>query len=156
MLALIAAYAQNRTIGAEGVIPWHIPGEQRRFRWLTTGQTVIMGRRTFIEIGRSLPNRTTIILSRTKTYQTPNCFTVRSLEEALERAATRHTFIAGGAALYTATLEMVEKMFLTEIHDTVPGDTFFPTFPESDFRRKVVASFSGELPYTYVTYTRIR
>ncbi len=155
MIALIAAYDANRAIGFQGKIPWNIPGEQRRFRELTTGSTVIMGRRTFLEIGKPLSHRTTILLSHTISYQSENCFTAHSLEEAIAKSPTSNIYIAGGAALYAQSIPLVEKMYLTEIHSTFSGDTFFPSFPREQFQRKIDAYVPGIVPFTYVTYTRI-
>ncbi len=84
MIALIAAYSKNHVIGNQGRIPWKIKGEQKRFKELTTGNIVIMGRRSYEEIGKPLPNRTTIVISKTQKYEGENCFTCESLAEALE------------------------------------------------------------------------
>lgn len=154
MIALIAAYARNRVIGLNGKIPWKIEGEQGRFRELTTGNVVIMGRRTFEEIGRPLPDRTTIVVSNTKTFTGKDCYTAHSLTEAIKLAGKRDIFISGGESLYRESLVFVEKMYLTEIDFTPSGDTFFPAFDESQFTKEVVSSHKGEIPYTYVTYTR--
>ena len=93
MIALIAALSKNRVIGKEGRIPWKIKGEQRRFKELTTGNVVIMGRRSYEEIGRPLPGRTTIVVSSTKTFTGDNCYTARSLQEAIRFAGDRDIFI---------------------------------------------------------------
>ena len=89
MLGLIVAYAENRVIGKDGMIPWKIKGEQLRFKELTTGNVVIMGRKSYEEIGRPLPNRTTIVISGTKNFDQENCFTVKSVKEAIELAGDR-------------------------------------------------------------------
>ena len=113
MIALIVALAKNHVIGNNGYIPWKIKGEQKRFKDLTMGNVVIMGRRSFEEIGRPLPNRTTIVVSSTKEYTGENCFTVRSLQEAIELAGNKDVFISGGARLYEEALPIVEKMYIT-------------------------------------------
>lgn len=154
MLALIAAYAERRVIGFQGKIPWHIPGEQSRFRMLTTGQTVIMGRRTYAEIGRPLPDRITIVLSHDPSFSPPGCQTASSLSAALDLVTTSDVFLAGGGAVYAEGLSLAQKLFLTEIHADFPGDTFFPVFEERDFLRKVIATVPAPIPYTYLTYTR--
>ena len=119
MIALIVALAKNHVIGNNGYIPWKIKGEQKRFKDLTTGNVVIMGRRSFEEIGRPLPNRIIIVVSSTKEYTGENCFTVRSLQEAIELAGNKDVFISGGARLYEEALPMVEKMYITEIDKKV-------------------------------------
>lgn len=154
MIALIVALAKNHVIGNNGYIPWKIKGEQKRFKDLTIGNVVIMGRRSFEEIGRPLPNRTTIVVSSTKEYTGENCFTVRSLQEAIELAGNKDVFISGGARLYEEALPIVEKMYITEIDKNVDGDTYFPQFAEEDFIKELNERVEGEIPYTYVTYTR--
>ena len=154
MVALIVAYTQNRVIGNQGCIPWKIKGEQKRFRELTTGNVVIMGRRSYEEIGRPLPNRTTIVVSNTKNFDAENCITAKSLAEALELAGDRKVYISGGARLYEEALPLVEKMYITEIDAEIEGDTFFPVFDESLYDKEINERFEGEIPYTYVTYTR--
>ncbi len=155
MVGLIVAYSKNRAIGKDGQIPWRIKGEQKRFRELTTGNVVIMGRRSYEEIGRPLPNRYTIVVSNTKKFEAENCTTVGSLKEALEIAdKDKNVYISGGAGLYREAIDIVDKMFITEIDAEIDGDTFFPEFEEKDFLREVECHVDGEIPYTYVTYTR--
>lgn len=155
MIGLIVAYSKNRAIGKDGQIPWRIKGEQKRFRELTTGNVVIMGRRSYEEIGRPLPNRYTIVVSNTKKFEAENCTTARSLKEALEIAdKDKNVYISGGAGLYREAIDIVDKMFITEIDAEIEGDTFFPEFEEKDFHREVESHVEGEIPFTYVTYTR--
>ena len=154
MVALIVAYAKNRVIGNQGIIPWKIKCEQKRFRELTTGNAVVMGRRSFEEIGKPLPNRMNIVVSSTKEFTGENCYTVSSLKEAIQLAGNRDIFVSGGARLYEEALPIVEKMYITEIEETIDGDTYFPEFDEEDFVKVIDERFEGEIPYTYVTYTR--
>jgi len=154
MIALIVAYAKNKVIGNNGCIPWKIKGEQKRFRELTTGNVVVMGRKSYEEIGKPLPNRTTIVVSRTKNFDAENCMTAKSLAEAIEMAGDRKLYISGGAGLYKEALPLVEKMYITEIDCEIEGDTFFPEFDENQFDKQIDERFEGEIPYTYVTYTR--
>lgn len=156
MIALIVAYAKNQVIGNKGCIPWKIRGEQKRFKELTTGNVVIMGRRSFEEIGKPLPNRTTIVVSATKNFTGENCYTVGSLQEAIKLAGDRDVFISGGARLYEEALPIVDKMYITEIDKTIEGDTYFPQFEQRDFIKEINERFEGEIPYTYVTYTRTK
>lgn len=154
MLAIIAAYAKNRVIGKEGRIPWNIKGEQSRFRELTTGNVVIMGRRTYEEIGHPLPNRDTIVVSTTKRFEAEHCRTAASLQEAIRMAGNRDIFVSGGAALYREALPYADRLYLTEIEAEVEGDTYFPEFEESRYEKKIDQEVFGELPYRYVTYER--
>lgn len=153
MIALIAAYTKNYVIGKKGRIPWKIKGEQKRFKELTMGNVVIMGRKSYEEIGHPLPNRTNIIISRTKEYSNENCFTVKSLQEALKLAGDKDVYIAGGSGLYKEAISIVDKMFITEIETEIEGDTYFPKFDERNFTKEINEHFDGEIPYTYVTYT---
>lgn len=154
MIALIVAFAKNQVIGNKGQIPWKIKGEQRRFKELTTGNVVIMGRRSYEEIGKPLPNRTTIVVSNTKNFDGENCFTAKSLKEAIRLAGNRNIYISGGAKLYEEALPLVEKMYITEIDCDIEGDTYFPPFDSEQFVKEINERFEGEIPYTYVTYTR--
>lgn len=154
MVALIVAYTKNRVIGNKGCIPWKIKGEQKRFRELTTGNVVVMGRRSYEEIGRPLPNRTTIVVSNTKNFDCENCMTAKSLAEALELAGDRKVYISGGARLYEEALPLVEKMYITEIDAKIEGDTYFPMFDEALYEKEINERVEGEIPYTYVTYAR--
>lgn len=154
MIALIVAFAKNQVIGNKGCIPWKIKGEQKRFKELTTGNVVIMGRRSYEEIGRPLPNRTTIVISGTKNFDDDNCMTVKSVSEAINLAGDRDIYISGGARVYEEALPFVEKMFITEIDLEVEGDTYFPSFDKEQFVKEINEKFDDEIPYTYVTCTR--
>ena len=157
MISLIVAYAKNHVIGNKGCIPWRIKGEQKRFKELTTGNVVIMGRRSYEEIGHPLPNRMNIIVSNTKRFEAENCMTASSLEEAIRLAGDREIFISGGARLYEEAMPLVEKMYVTEIECEIEGDTYFPDFDKEQFDKEIVERHDeGEIPYTYVTYTSSR
>lgn len=162
MVSLIVAYDKNFLIGNNGKIPWDIPGEQTRFKNLTTGNVVIMGRKTFEEIfnklGKGLPNRENIIISTTKNFECENCYTVKSFKEAIEFSEKnfpgKDIFISGGKAVYEEAIPVVEKMYVTEIDNVYYGDTFFPVFIESNFNKEIVEKKQGDVNYQYVTYTK--
>ena len=154
MLALIAAVSKNNVIGNKGVIPWKIKGEQKRFKELTTGNTVIMGKRSFEEIGKPLPNRRTIVISSTASYQAENCITLESLAEAIAYVREEDAFVAGGEQLYREALPLVDVMYLTRIDLEVEGDTYFPDFREEEFELVSEEGFEGEISYQYQTYIR--
>lgn len=154
MISLIVAYAKNRVIGYQGKIPWAIKGEQKRFRELTTGNIVIMGRKSYEEIGKPLPNRYTIVVSGTKRFEEDNCTTACSLAEALRLAGDRDCFISGGARLYKEAIPLVDKMYVTLIDVVIPGDTFFPEFDETEWVCEEKQRVEGKIPYQYVTYVR--
>lgn len=158
MIALIVAFTKNRVIGNKGQIPWHIKGEQRRFRELTTGNVVIMGRKSYEEIGHPLPNRFTVVVSNTAKFEAENCTTATSLPEAIQMAEKlqpgKHIYISGGAGLYREAMDLVQKMYITEVEAVIEGDTYFPEFDEKLFTKTVDERVEGEIPFTYVTYTR--
>lgn len=154
MIALIVAMTPDRVIGREGRIPWNIPGEQKRFKELTMGHTIVMGRRTYEEIGRPLPGRRTIVVSTTKNFDQPGCRTAGSLTEALALSAGEDVYISGGSRLYEEALPLADALYLTEIEKKIEGDTYFPEFDESRYLKRVEEKHGGEIPYTYVTYMR--
>lgn len=158
MIGLIVAYTKNRVIGNKGQIPWRIKGEQRRFKELTTGNVVIMGRRSYDEIGHPLPNRFTIVVSKTADYKAENCVTVPSLTEAVEYAKKNrpdeNIYLSGGAGIYKEGLPLAEKLFITEVDLEIEGDTRFPEFDESLYEKTIDERVEGEIPFTYVTYTK--
>lgn len=133
MIAIIAAVAKNRVIGKDGRIPWHIPADMEHFKKLTLGNVVIMGRRTYEEIGRPLSGRMTYLVSRTLRVEAENCHTVASLPEALQAAGERDVFICGGAMLYEEALPIADCLYLTELEGEVDGDTFFPAIDKDLF-----------------------
>lgn len=154
MIALIVAHSKNNVIGNKGRIPWNIKGELRRYKELTTGNVVIMGRRSYEEIGKPLPNRTNIVLSTTKTYEGENLITARSLKEALDIAGDRDVYISGGEKIFEEAIHIVDKMYITLVDKVIEGDTYFPDFNKKDFVKQIDEHFHGEIPYTYMTYTR--
>ena len=158
MTALIVAYTKNRVIGRKGIIPWNLKNEKKRFKALTTNNVVVMGRKTFEEIGSPLPNRITVVVSSKKIFRYENCYTVKTLNEAMELAHRKFPemdiYISGGERLYRESLRAVDKMFITEIDAVMEGDTFFPVFDENDFYRETEGEFKEEFTYRYLTYTR--
>lgn len=115
---------------------------------------VIIGRRSFEEIGKPLSNRTTIVISNTTSFYEENCFTAKSLQEAIKLVGDRDVYISGGAKLYEQALPIVEKMYITEIETEIEGDTYFPQFQEELFVKEVIERMNGEIPYNYITYTK--
>ncbi|MGU8121976.1 dihydrofolate reductase [Clostridium perfringens] len=157
MISIIVAMSENNVIGNNGKIPWKIKGEQKRFKDLTIGNTIIMGRKSFDEIGKPLPNRKTILISKTKKIIDTSCITVNSLKDALEITRKEsEVFIAGGGQVYKDAMPYVDRIYLTVIHKNVDGDTFFPQLNKNDFKKTYEEYVDGEIPYTYYTYDRIK
>ncbi len=125
----LAAMARNRVIGREGRIPWHLPEDFRWFKRMTTGQVVVMGRKTFESIGRPLPNRETIVLSRSG-FSHPGVRTAASLAELGMEGDPRRVFICGGAQVYAAALPSCSDLYLTLVEREVEGDALFPAFED--------------------------
>jgi dihydrofolate reductase len=129
-ISIIVALAPNGVIGRNGTLPWRLSDDLKRFRRLTMGHTIIMGRRTWESIGRPLPGRTTIVVTRQRNYQLPDGVHVAcSLDEAIEIASTRNeeeAFVVGGAELYHEALSHVDRFYFTEVAADVEGDTYFP------------------------------
>lgn len=125
----IAAMSRNRVIGAGNHIPWHLPEELRWFQATTTGHTLVMGRKTYESIGKPLPNRSTIVLSRTAT-NIPGVRVVRSLAEIDPASEPGDVFICGGRQIYELALPFCSDLFLTLVHRQVTGETLFPPFEE--------------------------
>ena len=155
MISIIVAVAKGGAIGKEGKMPWKIPGEQRQFKELTTGHVVIMGRTSYEEIGHPLPNRTIIVVSKTKVFSGENLYTVKSLQEAIERAGQEEIFIAGGAELFQEALPLANKIYMTYVDMEVPdADRFFPIFHEEEYKREEIEKVGGETSYLRVLYTK--
>ena len=155
MISIIVAVAKGGAIGKEGKMPWKIPGEQRQFKDLTTGHVVIMGRRSYEEIGHPLPERTNIVVSKTKVFSGENLYTVKSLQEAIERAGQEEIFIAGGAEIFQEALPLADKIYMTYVEMEVPdADRFFPNFSEEEYKREEIEKVGGETSYLRVLYTK--
>ena len=134
-LSLIVAVAQNNVIGSGNQLPWHLPDDLRRFKALTLGKPIVMGRRTYDSIGRPLPGRTNIVVSRQTGLTIAGCTVVPSLEAALAAAgAGAEVMIIGGAAIFREALPIAQRIYLTRVHATVPGDIFLPQLDPRQWR----------------------
>ena len=155
MIGLIVARSQNNVIGKNGQIPWRIKGEQKQFKELTTGNVVVMGRKSYEEIGHPLPNRKTIVVSRTKQYEGENLATAGSVKEAIEMAGKQNVYISGGYGLYKEAIPFVDVMYITEVQTNIEdGDVFFPEFDENDFDKTEGETGGEEIKFIRTTYTR--
>ena len=155
MVGLIVARSKNNVIGKNGQIPWKIKGEQKQFRELTTGNAVIMGRKSYEEIGHPLPNRMNIVVSRSANYTGENLVTVGSLQEAIETAGDVDVYVAGGYGLFLEAISMVDKMYITEIDIEIEdGDVFFPEFDKNNFDITIDETAGEDIKYTRTVYVR--
>lgn len=159
-LSIIAAMARNRTIGINNTLPWRIPEDLKRFKALTMGHRIIMGRKTFDSIGKPLPGRTTVIVTRNRGLPVPaGCLVTHSLEEAIAACAGNlEVFVAGGAELYAQALSLADTLYLTELQQEVDGDAHFPEFGRSVWqeiaRERRSQTEPQALEYHFVTYRR--
>lgn len=130
MIYHVVAVADNSVIGNENKLPWHFSSDLKFFKSLTTGHTVVMGRKTFDSIGKALPDRENIVISRAAHAPVPGVTFVTSVPEALKIAQKGDTFIIGGASVYHQTREALDGVYLTRIYASYPGDAFYPGVPE--------------------------
>ena len=131
LISAIVAISQNNVIGRDGHLPWHLSADLKRFKTITTGHSIILGRKNYDDIGRPLPNRTNYVLTRNADFQAPGCIVCNSLSEALESARAANEiecFIIGGAAVYSEAMPLVQKLYVTRVLANVAGDVFFPNW----------------------------
>jgi dihydrofolate reductase len=156
-LSLIVAHAKNNVIGINNTLPWHLPEDLKRFRALTTGHHIIMGRKTYESLGRLLPGRTTIIVTRNKQYLQHGALIAHSMQAALVLAAgDAEPFVIGGAELYKDALTLATKLYITEVQADVAGDAFFEQIDLKVWQlseKKDHVSANG-LNYSDLIYTR--
>jgi len=154
-IILIAAMAANRVIGLNNTIPWHVPGEQKRFRETTWGHALVMGRRTHESIGRPLPGRRNIVVTRNVNYLAPGCEIVHSLTEAYSLCrGEQRVFNIGGEQLYSQGITHADTLILTILQKSFAGDAYFPEFTTLDFQRTEIKTVPSLLPYTIETYRK--
>jgi dihydrofolate reductase len=156
MIKIIVAMSKNRVIGNNNELIWKLSSDLKRFKELTTGHPVVMGRKTYESIGRPLPNRRNIIITRNSEYEVEGCETVSSLEEALLLTGS-NCFIIGGGEIYKQSLELADKIYLTVVHHEFEGDTQFPelgtewaTIDTKDF----TADEKNQYDYSFIEYER--
>jgi dihydrofolate reductase len=157
IISLLVAIARNGVIGRDNALPWHLPEDLKRFKALTLGHPVIMGRKNYESIGKPLPGRENIVVTRSAQYAAPGCRVARSLEAALSSAAgTDEIFVIGGAEIFTLALPLAHRLQVTEIHADVVGDVVFPDYSRGEWReisREPGAGAQG-LRYDFVVYAR--
>lgn len=133
LISLMVAMSSNRVIGRNGCLPWRLPADLQRFKRLTMGQSVLMGRRTYQAIGRPLPGRQIIVLSCNPEFQADGCRVAADLNSGITAARSDELFICGGGEVYRQALPLAEKIYLTELLRQVEGDTCFPELPPGEF-----------------------
>jgi len=159
MLIMIAAIAENFALGKDNDLIWHLPDDFKRFKQLTSGHYIIMGRKTFESFPKPLPNRTHVIITRQKDYVAEGCLVVASMEEALAiLPKNEDAFIIGGGEIYQLALPFANKMELTKVHTSLEADTFFPLFAMEDWMLTTEEYHPKDekhlYDFTYETYCR--
>ena len=156
-LNIIAARSLNNVIGNDLDIPWHAKGEQKLFKEITRDSVLIMGRKTYESIGRPLPGRFTIIVTRNAGYSQANCEIAANLEDAIKlaRAQNKPVFIAGGGQIYEQALPLVNAVHLTTVQCEVEGNIHFPNFPTDQFTLVEEKSFQSNIDYVYQYFRRV-
>lgn len=154
-ITVVAAVARNGVIGRDGDMPWHLPDDLRHFKVLTLGGTLVMGRKTYDSIGRPLPGRTTVVVTRQPDWAVPGVTTVHSLDDALAAAAApdADTFVVGGAEIYAMALPLADRLVITEVDRSPDGDARFPDVDWSAWRETGRERHDG---FSFVTYERDR
>ncbi|MFO7762937.1 MAG: dihydrofolate reductase [Wenzhouxiangellaceae bacterium] len=159
-IVLVAAMGRNRVIGRDGGMPWHLPADLKHFKAVTMDHPIVMGRRTFESIGRALPGRRNIVLSRSLAEAPPGCERTASLEEALEGSASGPLMVIGGGALYRAALPLAARMELTFIDASPDGDTHFPRWSHADWRldamRRRPADTANPYALVFCSFSRVQ
>ncbi|HYI13479.1 MAG TPA: dihydrofolate reductase [Thermoanaerobaculia bacterium] len=161
-LSVIAALSTNNVIGRDNGVPWRLSTDMKRYKALTMGHHLLTGRKTFESVGRPLPGRTTVVITRDTSYRPEGVIVVGSLEEAVRVARERgddEAFLNGGAQVYAQSMHLADRMYLTRVHAEVEGDAFFPDFDDVSEWHLVdsehfEADEKNEYPFSFLTYER--
>jgi dihydrofolate reductase len=161
IVSFVVAADENNLIGKDNQLPWHLPADLKYFKNLTTGHCIVMGRKTFDSLGRLLPNRTHVIITRQKNYQAEGVIVVNSIEEAINTCAEKgeeEIFIIGGAEIFKQALNNANRLYLTRIRHSFDGDTWLPEFNPSDWkevnREDHQPDEKNVYSYSFLTYQR--
>ena len=158
--SIIVAVAENNVIGKDNKLLWHLPADLKFFKQTTLNHTMIMGRKTFDSIGKALPGRKTIVVTRQTDFAVENVTVAHSLKKAMELCKEEtETFITGGAEIYKQSMPFVNKIYLTRLHQNFEGDTFFPEINAADFKltsnQKFEPDEKNKIPFSIMVYERI-
>ncbi|MGG0187742.1 dihydrofolate reductase [Bacillus rhizoplanae] len=153
MISLLVAMDKNRLIGKDNQLPWHLPADLAYFKKVTMGHPIIMGRKTFESIGRPLPGRTNIILTRNKNYEMEGCEVIHSIDDVqkMDEQMNEEIFVIGGAEIFKEVLPFADRLYITKIEEVFEGDTFFPEINYDEWKEiSVEQGVTDEKnPYTY-------
>jgi dihydrofolate reductase len=159
-IAIVVAMADNRVIGRDNRLPWHLPADLRHFRQVTVGKPVLMGRKTHESIGRPLPERTNIVVTRDRSYEAPGCVVVHSIESAIEAAGGHEeVMLIGGTDLYRQLLPKADRIYMTLVHAAFEGDARFPELDEREWREvermDCAPDEKNPWPYSFIRLERV-
>jgi len=160
MIIMIAAAAENNALGKDNKIVWHLPNDFKRFKMLTSGHHIIMGRKTFESLEKPLPNRTHVIITRQQNYKAAGCIIVSSMEQALESCPKEEDFfIIGGGEIYGLGMPYANKLEITRVHDSFDADAYFPEIDKNKWKIDATEfnakDENHKFDYTYETFVRI-
>lgn len=160
-ITIIAAIASNNALGKDNDLIWHLPADLKRFKKVTSGHHILMGRKTYESIGKPLPNRTTVIITRNKDYKAAGCVVVDSIEKAIEVAkAAAQIFIIGGAQIYQQAMSsnLVDRLDITQVHHAFEADVYFPEISSEDWVQVSKEDFTADdkhkYSYSFVSYKK--
>lgn len=163
IISLIVAMDRNRGIGVNNTLPWRLSADLKMFKQLTMGHHIIFGRKTYESIGKPLPGRTTIIITRNIQYNAEGCIVVQTIEQAIDvarNAGEEECFICGGAEIYNQSLDVADKLYLTEVHADVHADTFFPQIGEQEWQTISKQDFpsdeKNQYDFTFRTLEKVK
>ena len=161
-ISQIVAISENRAIGKDNDLIWRLPADLKHFKEVTMGHCMLMGRKNFESIGRPLPGRTTIIVTRDTNYKMEGCHVVNSIESGIELAKSlneQELMVIGGGEIYNQTLSITQKLYLTEVHERFDADTFYPEIDDKDWKLVEEESFQKDeknpFDYTFKTLERL-
>jgi len=153
MIALIAAIAENNVIGQNNGLPWHFPEDFRHFKALTVGKNILMGRKTFESLGKPLPDRTNIVITRQTDYEVPEgVYVFPTIPEALAAFQEEDIMVIGGGEIYAQTISQADRLYITHIHESYTGDTKFPLIDPAIWQE---TEHDDHEQFSFVTYTRM-
>jgi dihydrofolate reductase len=159
VISLIVAASTNNVIGAKGNLPWRLSADLKRFKALTMGKPIVMGRKTYESIGRPLPGRQNIVITRQDNYAPEGCTVVQSVDAALAAADAPEIMIIGGGHIYEAFIPMAERIYLTRVDADIDGDTYFPEISEDQWqevsRQEQAADPDNDYDVVFMEYARI-
>ena len=158
-ISIIVAFDENKLIGKDNRLPWHLPADLKHFKTLTMGHHMIMGRKTYDSIGKPLPGRVSIVVTRQQQLQIDDCVIVNTLEDAIKKCEGQdEVFIIGGAEIFKSVLPITTNLYITQIHYAFDGDTYFPDISETEWqetsREKHFADEKNNWDYSFINYSR--